>query len=169
MRRVGLLLLVALMGLVRANAQEVDSLQLNSENETIESLSAKVKQLQHDYDFFYCETMLQNYMFKLNDMAEDLSCRSNAIQIDAYHSGFNADLYISYRNHYDSSLSLFEAIKENVKATIGLVQLKFYTSYFTELEIELLQKMCDDFDYAFKHVEASFNYYESSLNFFRKY
>lgn len=169
MRRVGLLLLVALMGLVRANAQEVDSLQLNSENETIESLSAKVKQLQHDYDFFYCETMLQNYMFKLNDMAEDLSCRSNAIQIDAYHSGFNADLYISYRNHYDSSLSLFEAIKENVKATIGLVQLKFYTSYFTELEIELLQKMCDDFDYAFKHVEASFNYYESSLNFFRKH
>ena len=54
MRRVGLLLLVALMGLVRANAQEVDSLQINSENETIESLSAKVKQLQHDYDFFYC-------------------------------------------------------------------------------------------------------------------
>lgn len=169
MRRVGLLLLVALMGLVRANAQEVDSLQLNSENETIESLSAKVKQLQHDYDFFYCETMLQNYIFKLSDMAEDLSCRSNAIQINAYHSGFNADLYISYRNHYDSSLLLFEAIKENVKATIELVQLKFYTSYFTELEIEVLQKMCDDFDYAFKHVEASFNYYESSLNFFRKY
>ena len=38
-----------------------------------------------------------------------------------------------------------------------------------DLTIELLQKMCDDFDYAFKHVEASFNYYESSLNFFRKY
>ena len=169
MRRVGLLLLVALMGLVRANAQEVDSLQLNSENETIESLSAKVKQLQHDYDFFYCETMLQNYMFKLSDLAKDLSCRSNAIQIDAYHSGFDADLYVSYRNQYDSSLSLFESIKENVKVIIDLVQLKFYTSYFTESEIEVLQKMCDDFDYAFKHVEASFNYYEASLNFFRKY
>ena len=56
------LLIIAVVGAFQAYAQNSDSLQAQSAAATIDSLSLRLNQLQHDYDFMYCDYELHKLL-----------------------------------------------------------------------------------------------------------
>ena len=53
------LLVIAIVSVLQASAQEVASLQNHSVAISVDSLTLRLNKLQHDYDFMYCDYSLQ--------------------------------------------------------------------------------------------------------------
>lgn len=169
MKKVIFSILVAFMGIMSVTAQEQksDSIQSNSIYAYVDSLSVKLEKLQHDYDFLYCNYKLEDIQNDLTDLANNINIKSNAVLIDCYHGRFNVDLYIAYRDNYDSSVDLFESLKETVASIKALVALKMLSSNFSEDEIKLLGHCFDVLDKGLVSSESALNYYKTVLGMYK--
>ena len=162
MRKLFLVILIALSGTINAFAGDQNSAQQS----VIDSLSFELKSLRHDYEFLYCESSLNDLKHDLDVFKNNLDSNSNSMVINMYHSRFNSDLYYSYKENYRSSVGYFDSLKESVNQLKYLIYLKMENSNygFSETEINVLESKIDVIDKGVKSVEASLNYQKVVLD-----
>lgn len=149
-----------------AAAQNTNSSQQNSEESYIYNLAIKLENLQHDYDFLYCDYLLTKIKLDLTNLSNELTIKANSILISNYHKNMDIGLYAIYRNYYNSMLDSFEQTKEQANSIKKIITLKIENSNFSDIETRALRNDCQLIDKYIISVQDSFNYYSNVLDFY---
>ena len=134
----------------------------------VDSLSAKLKELQHNYDYLYCKNHLTEINHSLIQDANGIDINVNNLKFEIYHGRFNYDLYNVYKENYNSNVEKLDSDKNYAESLKELIFLKMMTSNFTESEIQVLQHSLKVFNNAINKVEASLNLYKLYLDEYKK-
>ena len=166
MKKIICLLFAAFIGFIHAEAQESDSLKLK--HVTVDSLSTELNELRQNFDLLYCDFELSKIQCSINSFRNNLGISSNSILINCYHSNFDIDLYISYKNNYDRSVELFNSLKNRALKVRELVALKILFSNFSEKEVDYLKHASMDLlDSSVSAAERSLDFYKVVLNMYK--
>ena len=158
-----LLLIISVLFAIQANAQ----VQEEAPAVTIDSLSTKLAELQHNYDFLYCDYKLYQIKTDLNQLSQDANVRVSDLSIDIHHERYNRDLYTAYSNNYDSCCDLYNTYKRNFESLRELVTIKINTTDFTELELSLIDSYLETIELSMEFVESSLERYDVCLKIYR--
>ena len=161
------LFLVAIISVLQASAQKVDSMHSQSAPISVDSLSLRLDKLQHNYDFMYCDYELHKLIMDLKDLAHSIDNSSNGVVINVYNSRYDRNLYNAYLNNYDSDCALFDSLKEKIEVVKTAVFVKMVSSDFTEKELNVLTASFDVISKAVLKVESSLNYYNVAIKAYR--
>ena len=168
MKKILLVIVIAMVGTLNALAQDVDSLQIDSTETSLDSLVVKLNILQRNYDYLYCDLELNKAQLELKDLSNSISIASNSLLISYYQGKFDRDLYDSYSRLYESYLNNLDSTYDKVDAVKLLVVGKALTSNFTEQEISIITKTIGLLDSSIANVESSLNHFKVVIDGYRK-
>lgn len=168
MKNILLVIVIAMVGTLNALAQDVDSLQIDSTETSLDSLVVKLNTLQRNYDYLYCDLELNKAQLELKDLSNSISIASNSLLISYYQGKFDRDLYDSYSRLYESYLNNLDSTYDKVDAVKLLVVGKALTSNFTEQEISIITKTIGLLDSSIANVESSLNHFKVVIDGYRK-
>ena len=120
-----LLLIISAMFALQANAQD----QEEAPAVTIDSLSTKLAELQHNYDFLYCNYNLYKIETGLNEISQDIKIIRNELNIGIYHEQYDRDFYTALSEGYDAKCGLYDAFKKQFEVVQELITIKINTNY----------------------------------------
>ena len=149
-----LLLFVAIVSVLYASAQDVDSLKRQTATVSLDSLSLKLNKLQHDYDFMYCEYKLKMLSMDLKDLSLSINNSSDKVVIQCYNCSFDRELFNTYLKLYDAYQELINSLKNRIEVTKMAVLAKIVSSDFSDADHDLLNSF---FDYINESVAATEN------------
>lgn len=162
-----LMLFVAFVSIISVSAQEVDALHIQSATVSIDSLSMKLKKLQHDYDFIYCDYELHKLISNLNNLSQSIEISSNGAFINVYNSRYDRALYVAYSDKYDADRTLFNSLKDNIEVVKVAVLLKVATSDFSEQEVNVIKACFALIQNSTAKIEKALNYYDVAIQAYR--
>ena len=158
-----LLLIISVLFAIQANAQT----QEESPAVTIDSLSTKLEELQHNYDFLYCDYKLYQIKTDLDQLSQDIKIKVSELNIDIHHERYDHDFYTLLSENYDSYCNLYDSYKRNFEAVQKLVIIKTVTTGFTESELNLFSAYIESIESAMKVVEKGLKYYDRLLKIYK--
>lgn len=161
------LILVAVFVTMSSAAQSSDSLRAESVDARIDSLSAKLEKLQHDYDYLRCTSELNMMIHEFKIFINDINNSSNRLLFDCYHGRYNDDLYMANVSNRSMSVSLNESYKKKVSTLKTFVLLMLATKSFSEAEKDLLMLSLETLDKCIKSADATLEYYNLVINFYK--
>ena len=163
-----LLLIISVLSVIHAYAQNVDSLQPQSASITIDSLSLKLEKLQNDYNYLSCDFELYRVQMELNKLSQDANIKTNGVLIDIYNSRYDRELYDAYTKNYDSCCALFDSVKDKYEKIKTLVILRMATSDFSDTQHNVLMANFDTINQSVTAVDTALKYYNYVINAYRK-
>ena len=158
-----LLLIISVLFAIQANAQT----QEEAPAVTIDSLSTKLAELQHNYDFLYCDYKLYQIKTDLGQLSQDIQIKVSELNIDIHHERYDHDFYTLLSENYDAYCNLYDSYKRNFEAVQKLVIIKTVTTGFTESELNLFSAYIEAIESAMKVVEKALKYYDSLLKIYK--
>ena len=167
MKKILLVIVIAMVGTLSALAQDVDSLQVDSTEISIDSLVVKLNTLQRNYDYLYCDLELNKAQLELKDLSNSISISSNSLLISYYQGRYDRDLYDSYSRLYESNQKALNSACEKVDAVKLLVVSKALTSNFTEQEISVITKAIGLLDSSIANVESTLRHFKVVIDAYR--
>ena len=158
-----LLLIISALFAIQANAQ----VQEESPAITIDSLSTKLVELQHNYDFLYCDYKLYQMKTDLDQLSQDIKIRVNELSISIYHERYDRDFYTSLSENYDSCCNLYDTYKRNFESLRKLVIIKIITTNFTESELNFFNAYIEMIELSIGFVESNLRLYDLCIKNYR--
>lgn len=158
-----LLLIVSVLFAIQANAQT----QEESPAVTIDSLSTKLAELQHNYDFLYCDYQLYQIKTSLQELSQDIKIIVSELNIDIHHERYNHDLYTLRSEGYDAKCGLYDAIKRKFEKVQELVTIKIVTTDFMESELNVFNACIETIESTMKVVESDLSIYDLCLKIYK--
>ena len=158
-----LLLIISVLFAIQANAQT----QEEAPAVTIDSLSTKLEELQHNYDFLYCDYQLYQIKTDLGQLSQDIQITNNELTIKICFGQYDRDLYTLLSEKYDSYCNLYDSYKRNFESLRELVTIKTVTTGFTESELNLFSACIETIESAMKVVEKCLKYYDRLLKIYK--
>lgn len=158
-----LLLIISALFAIQANAQ----VQEESPAITIDSLSTKLVELQHSYDFLYCNYELYQIKTDLEQLSQDIQITNNELTIKICFGQYDRDMYTVYSENYDARYESYDAIKSKFEAVQKLVIIKIVTTNFTESELNVFNACIEVIKSGMKIVEAGLKYYDKLLKIYK--
>ena len=158
-----LLLIISVLFAIQVNAQT----QEESSTITIDSLSTKLVELQHSYDFLYCDYKLYQMKTDLDQLSQDIKIRVNELIIKISFGQYNHDMYIAYSENYDSCCNLYDTYKRNFESLRKLVIIKIITTGFTESELNVFNACIEMIELGMGFVESNLRLYDLCLKNYR--
>lgn len=115
MKRLLLLALITVIGVIKISAQEIDLSQENSTAARIEELSQevvelsqKLEKLQEDYEYLTLVNQLKDLYYEVKIFTNDVKIRTNEIVVRCYNSSFDIDLYLLDKDMYDQFQDFYD-------------------------------------------------------------
>ena len=167
MKKMLLIIAIAIMGTANTMAQEVDSLQYKSTEITIDSLAVKLNTLQRNYDYLYCDLELNKAQLQLMDLSNSINIASNSLLISYYQGKYDRDLYDSYSRLYESYLKTLDSSCDKVEVVKLAVVSRALTSNFTEQEISVITKTIGLLYSSIANVESSLKHFKVVIDGYR--
>lgn len=158
-----LLLIISALFAIQANAQ----VREESPAVTIDSLSTKLAELQHNYDFLYCDYQLYQTETSLKELSQDIRINKNELTFHLYNGQCDCDMYTFYSEDYDAKCELYDAIKRKFEKVQELVTIKIAIMGFTELELNVFNAYIEAIESGMKVVELDLEYYNGLLKIYR--
>ena len=158
-----LLLIISVLFAIQVNAQT----QEESPAVTIDSLSTKLEELQHNYDFLYCDYKLYQIKTDLGQLSLDIKIKVSELNIDIHHERYYHDFYTLLSENYDSYCNLYDLYKRNFESLRELVIIKTVTTGFTESELNVFNACIETIESTMKVVEEGLKYYDRLLKIYK--
>ena len=158
-----LLLIISVLFAIQANAQT----QEEAPAVTIDSLSTKLEELQHNYDFLYCDYQLYQIKTDFGQLSQDIQITNNELTIKICFGQYDRDFYTLLSENYDSYCNLYDSYKRNFESLRELVTIKTVTTGFTESELNLFSACIETIESAMKVVEKCLKYYDRLLKIYK--
>ena len=162
-----LLLLIAVISVFQAFAQEADSTVV-SQAAPADSISLKLDKLQHDFNYMLCEFEQYKMITELKLLANSIGNSSNSLVTYVYNSRFDRDLYESYLTTYDSSRDLLNALKEYVDVVKLIVLAKMMQTDFSEAEQNMINARFETIRKSVVATERELNKLDAALKVYKK-
>lgn len=163
MKKIGLLVSLVIMCVVRVSAQEVDSLQSNPTNETIETLSAKVNKLENDYTYLKFNNLLLESICSVEDLHNDILINYNTITITCFHNRYYEDLYIVWKNCYDAYIISLNNYRETVEGVKMILSDEVFLSKFSNVERDYLNLKYQKLEHFLSEIKSALDLYKIAL------
>ena len=103
-----IILLMMFMGVINISAQEIN------ESQKVDSLLYKLDKLQHDYDYFYCESELNRFCNELKIYSNEFYIQATQIMIEGDSDRYNDEYYRLAKRNYGATVDSFESYKTNL-------------------------------------------------------
>lgn len=158
-----LLLIISVLFAIQANAQT----QEESPAVTIDSLSTKLAELQHNYDFLYCDYQLYQIQTDLGQLSQDIKITNNELTFHLYNGQCVRGVYTLYSEDYDAKCELYDTIKRKFEVVQELVTIKITTTGFTESELNVFNAYIKAIESGMRAVETALKYYDSLLKIYK--
>ena len=158
-----LLLIISVLFAIQANAQT----QEEAPAVTIDSLSTKLAELQHNYDFLYCDFKLYQRKTNLDQLSQDIKIIRNELSIGIYHERYDRDFYTVLSEDYDAKCELYNAFKRQFEVVQELVTIKIITTGFTESELNVFNAYIKTIESTMEVVEKGLKYYDRLLKIYK--
>ena len=158
-----LLLIISVLFAIQANAQT----QEEAPAVTIDSLSTKLVELQHNYDFLYCDYQLHKVKTNFEQLSQDIQIINNELTIKICFGQYNRDMYIIYSEDYDARCENYNAFKRQFEVVQELITIKIITTGFTESELNIFNAYIEAIESAMKVVEKGLKYYDRLLKIYK--
>ena len=175
MKRVIFLILLAVIGVAKVSAQEVDLSQENSKDARIEELSQEVKELsqkleelQRDYAYLDCYATLSECIQDLKILYNDIYVNTRGVENSMFHVPFDIGLYDAYCDYYEHTEELIENHEETIDALNAKVEAAISRYDFLYLDINVLNAAIKALDKQLSRVKIAFGYYNSVLDLYKK-
>lgn len=149
--------MVMLLSLVSVHAQQQNSTNLESK---VDSLSAELTQLKHDYNYLYCLNELGELDASLRIYIHGLDIISISVLLDYKERNYDRILYSALKENYRSSENLLERLKESVTVSKLSLAVKMNNKDFTDNEIGILKGRLDMIDACLEKAEGSLDYFK---------
>lgn len=128
MKRLLLLVLITVIGVIKISAQEIDLSQEDSTDARIEELTQEVAELserldklQEDYNFLSFEKIVKELVFRTEIFDTDLKISINDIQVLCYNGQYDKSVYYQFKENYNLSQKQYDIFldqKEDLSNTI---------------------------------------------------
>ena len=171
MKRMLFLILLAVIGVIKVSAQEVDMSQENSADARIEELSQgfaelsqKLEQLQEDYDYLSFTHLTQVLVFETKIFDTEIQISSNEIKNWCYESSFDIDLYLAYEDKYDMLQERYYLFVGNKDELSELIQ----NLTFSGTRLDAINLLYNMLDHNLTSIENNLQYYLNYLNIYKK-
>ena len=150
------------MGVINISAQEIN------ESQKVDSLLYKLDKLQHDYDYFYCESELNRFCNELKIYSNEFYIQATQIMIEGDSDRYNDEYYRLAKRNYGATVDSFESYKTNLYLKIQLISQKIEEANFNELKIRMLKLIADSIDQGLKHAQSKLDYYKGVLDAYKQ-
>lgn len=167
MRKLVLIVLVAILGVLNANAQEVDS-ATTEQMSIVDSLSMELAELQQEYDYLYCSSQLSDTSKEILIFRNEININANSLLINIWHMKFDIDVYVVQNRLYNAFVENLNASKRKVESIKILISLKKISSNFSDTEIEVLDNYCDFLDSNLATAESALEHFKLILDIYKK-
>ena len=159
-----LLLIISVLFAIQANAQT----QEEAPAVTIDSLSTKLAELQHDYVSLYCDFELYRWKTDLDQLKQDIEIEGTKLASYMYTGTLSRDVYTVYSESYDVFCELYDDIKSEFEV-LGkpFVMDKANTSGLTKVELFRYDRIIEGIERSMEKVELALKHYDACLKIYR--
>jgi hypothetical protein len=168
MKKVILLILLSISAAVNTLAQEIDSLQTKSPNDRIDELSAKLDDLQNDYDYLSLHFELTTYTLELKNHLNTIDIQIEKINTLIRTSTYDSEIYTSLKENYDLDIELLDSMKELIYMQLYIADMKIKSSNFSNEQIRTLENEIDFCNEYIPFIEKKLSNYQSLIELYRK-
>ena len=162
-----LLLIFAIFGVLQVSAQDKESILDTTATVSIESISAKLDRLQHDYDYLKCDYELNKVIMDFKDLINTTDISANGLATYCFSGIFDDALYNSYVENYNSKCSLLESLKSTYDKVQVFVVLKSISSNFSQEEIDLLKSNLEFIQQCITGAKSSLEHFNLTIKTFK--
>ena len=167
MKKILLFIFVVILGVMTASAQEVDSLQPNDLSARVDSLCMQLKQLQHDYDYLYCQNLIETSNAEMDKFVADIEIASLRIMYFSEHVPWDVDSYIHYKENIDNYNERLNQIKQIVEKKLNIVNIKILITNFTDSEKEFLHAECGSVERKCNVIDGAIEIYKKAVEIYK--
>lgn len=171
MKRMLFLILLAVIGVIKVSAQEVDISQENSTAARIEDLSQevvelsqKLEKLQEDYEYLAWVNQLNDVYYDVEIFTNNVKIRINEIVVRCYNSSFDIDLYLLDKDMYDQFQNFYDLYshkRDELSKQISNLTFSNEKQYHINIRYDMLND-------ALSALEYSIYYYKQYLDIYKK-
>lgn len=168
MKKVILIILLSISAAVNTLAQEIDSLQTKSPNDRIDELSAKLDDLQNDYDYLSLHFELTTSKLELKNHLNTIDIQIEKISTLIRTSTYDSEIYISFKENYDLDIEIFDSMKELINMQLYIADMKIKSSNFSNEQIRTLENEIDFCKEYIPLIEKNLSNYRNIIELYRK-
>ena len=171
MKRMIFLILLAIIGVIKVSAQEVDMSQENSADTRIEELTQEVAELserldklQEDYNFLSFEKFVEKLVFITKISYTDLKISINNIKILCYNGQYDKSMYYALKENYNLSqkeYDIFLGQKEDLSNTILNLP-------FSSARLDIINSLLEELNVNLEGIEGQLQIYLNMINIYYK-
>jgi uncharacterized coiled-coil protein SlyX len=171
MKRLLLLALITVIGVIKISAQEIDMSQENSTDARIEELSKevaelsqKLEKLQEDYEYLDLVNQLNDVYYDVEIFTNNVKIRTNEIVVRCYNSSFDIDLYLLDKDMYDQFQDFYDLYshkRDELSKQISNLTFSNEKQYHINFRYDMLNS-------ALRRLENSIYSYKAYLDVYKK-
>ena len=171
MKRMIFLILLAIIGVIKVSAQEVDMSQENSADTRIEELTQEVAELserldklQEDYNFLSFEKFVEKLVFITKISYTDLKISINNIKILCYNGQYDKSMYYALKENYNLSqkeYDIFLGQKEDLSNMILNLP-------FSSARLDIINSLLEELNVNLEGIEGQLQIYLNMINIYYK-
>ena len=171
MKRLLLLVLITVIGVIKISAQEIDLSQENSTDARIEELTQEVAELserldklQEDYNFLSFEKIVEELVFRTEIFYTDLKISINDIKILCYNGQYDKSMYYAVKEHYNLSQKHYDIFldkKEDLSNTILNLP-------FSSARLDIINLLLERLNVNLESIEGQLQIYLNMINIYYK-
>ena len=171
MKRLLLLALITVIGVIKISAQEIDMSQENSTAARIEELSKevaelsqKLEKLQEDYEYLAWVNQLNEVYYDVEILTNSVEIRKNEIVVRCYNSSFDIDLYLLDKDMYDQFQDFYDLYshkRDELSKQISNLTFSNEKQYHINFRYDMLNS-------ALRRLENSIYSYKAYLDVYKK-
>lgn len=171
MKRLLLLVLITVIGVIKISAQEIDMSQENSTDARIEELTQEVAELserldklQEDYNFLSFEKFVEELVFRTEIFNTDLKISINNIKILCYNEQYDKSMYYAVKENYNLSQKQYDIFldqKEDLSNTILNLP-------FSSARLDIINLLLERLNVNLESIEGQLQIYLNMINIYYK-
>lgn len=171
MKRLLLLALITVIGVIKISAQEIDMSQENYADTRIEELSQevvelsqKLEKLQEDYEYLAWVNQLNEVRYDVEIFTNNVRISTNAIVVRCYNSSFDIDLYLLDKEMYDQFQDFYDLYshkRDELSKQISNLTFSNEKQYHINIRYDML-------NHAVSKLEHSIFSYKQYLDIYKK-
>lgn len=140
------------------------SVQAQSQNQSFQNLQEeqlflvqKVDSLEHELSYLKLTYELFALDSEIETFSNEVSTKSNAIELKLYNRDFDYKLGKAYQQYYEQCLDNKQSFENFIELKKKYLALKVITYPYSESELDLLMSYCDKIDTAYATLETALN------------